>query len=112
MATVNQCRVAIDVLADRLHATDPHARKSHIPRRTVELALMDLDFSFNALLENGDLTEIREGTVKKPQIRLAMSSDDLIQLTEGRLNFAHAWASGRIRLNASFRDLLKLRALL
>ncbi|MGW6554351.1 sterol-binding protein, partial [Streptomyces sp. NPDC055051] len=30
----------------------------------------------------------------------------------GGLNFAKAWASGRVRLEAGFRDLLRLRSLL
>jgi hypothetical protein len=33
-------------------------------------------------------------------------------MVDGRLNFAKAWASGRIRLEAGFRDLLRLRTLL
>ena len=41
-----------------------------------------------------------------------MSSDDLVAMTNRELSFAHAWATGRVRLDASFRDLLRLRALL
>ena len=33
-------------------------------------------------------------------------------LVDGRLPFPHAWATGRIRLDASFRDLLRLRSLM
>jgi hypothetical protein len=38
-----------------------------------------------------------------------MTSDDLIALTEKRLSFPHAWATGRVHLDASFRALLRLR---
>lgn len=48
----------------------------------------------------------------RAQIRLAMTGDDLVAMVDGRLNFAKAWASGRIRLEAGFRDLLRLRTLL
>jgi hypothetical protein len=41
-----------------------------------------------------------------------MNSDDLIELTERRLRFTHAWASGRLHLDASLRDLLRLRGLM
>jgi hypothetical protein len=39
-----------------------------------------------------------------------MTSDDLIALTDGRLKLAAAWATGRLRINAGVRDLLKLRS--
>jgi hypothetical protein len=46
------------------------------------------------------------------QIRLAMSGDDLVALVDGELNFAKAWGSGRVKLEAGLRDLLRLRKLL
>ena len=39
-------------------------------------------------------------------------SDDLIALTDGDLAFAPAWASGRVKLEAGLRDMLRLRSLL
>lgn len=41
-----------------------------------------------------------------------MSGDDLLALVAGELKFAKAWASGRVRLEAGFRDLLRLKSLL
>lgn len=41
-----------------------------------------------------------------------MTGDDLVAMVGGDLNFAKAWASGRVRLEAGFRDLLRLRSLL
>ena len=41
-----------------------------------------------------------------------MTSDDLIDLTDKRIRFTQAWASGRIHLDASLRDLLRLRGLM
>ena len=39
------------------------------------------------------------------------TSDDLVAMTNGDLSFAHAWATGQVRLDASLRDLLRLRSL-
>ena len=50
--------------------------------------------------------------VEKADIRLTMTSDDLIALTDGDLSFAPAWASGRVKLEAGLRDMLRLRSLL
>ncbi len=49
---------------------------------------------------------------EKAEIRLAMTGDDLVAMVDGELSFAKAWGSGRVRLEAGFRDLLKLRSLL
>ena len=48
----------------------------------------------------------------KADIRLTMTSDDLVALTDGRLHFGKAWASGRVKLEAGLRDLLRLRKIL
>jgi hypothetical protein len=60
-----------------------------------------------------DLTAVPDGPeVPKADIRLTMSSDDLVALTEGKLSFAPAWASGRVKFEAGLRDMLRLRSLL
>jgi hypothetical protein len=41
-----------------------------------------------------------------------MSGDDLVALVNGELNFAKAWGSGRVKLEAGLRDLFQLRKLL
>jgi len=50
--------------------------------------------------------------VPKADIRLTMSSDDLVAMTDGRLHFGSAWATGRVKLEAGLRDLLRLRKIL
>lgn len=113
MATYDECSAALNTLAARLSAVDAAARRKHVPDRTVQLDLLDLDASFRGRLADGDLVDIEPGPCpKKPNIRLIMNSNDLVDLTEGRLHFAHGWATGRIRLDASLRDLLRLRALM
>ena len=48
----------------------------------------------------------------KAQIRLTMTGDDLVRLVGGELHFAKAWGSGRVKVQASLRDVLRLRSLL
>ncbi len=110
MANLEECRRVINDLADQFHNVDETTRQRHLPDRTIELTLTDLGATWCCDLCNGQLDNIREETpVNKPQIRLTMSSDDLLAMNAGDLKFAHAWATGRIRLDASFRDLLRLR---
>ncbi len=112
MATVPECEAAFKVLAHRLSGLDSDSRKKAEFDRTVSCTLRDLHVIFAAHLVDGDLTDIREVDSAEAQLRLAVTSDDLIALTDGTLPFAKAWASGRLRIDASVFDLLKLRTLI
>jgi putative sterol carrier protein len=73
----------------------------------------DLGVIFSGRLHDGALVDVEEdGDRPKAQLRLSCSSDDLLALTEGGLSPAGAWASGKLRIEASPRDLLRLRSLL
>jgi hypothetical protein len=111
MATVEQCRAAIDELGERLSRVDAAARAEHVPDRTLACTLLDLDVTFSGRLHRGDLVDVTTEPAPPAQIRLVLTSDDLIDLVEGRSSFAHAWSTGRVHLDASLRDLLRLRAL-
>ncbi len=113
MASIDQCRGALDELASRLDGWDSPNREKKIPDRTMSLHIMDHDVMFVGRLHRGSLIDIEQVDPESPKadIRLSMSSDDLIALTQGDLSFAHAWASGRVRLDASLRDLLRLRSM-
>jgi putative sterol carrier protein len=45
------------------------------------------------------------------QVRLTLSSDDLLKLVAGDLNVGQALISGRLRIDAGMLDLLKLRSI-
>jgi hypothetical protein len=84
--------------------------------RSVSCRLTDLGEMVVGRLSSGavrDLHVLPHGPeAPKADIRLTMSSDDLVALTDGRLAFAPAWATGRVKLEAGLRDLLRLRAIL
>jgi hypothetical protein len=84
--------------------------------RSLSCRLTDLDQVALGRLTSGavrDLTVLPDGPeVPRADIRLTMTSDDLVALTDGRLSFAPAWASGRVKFEAGLRDMLRLRSLL
>jgi hypothetical protein len=83
--------------------------------RSVSCRITDLDVTFVGRMTGGRIVvhDTLEGPPKeKAQIRLAMSGDDLVALVDGELNFAKAWGSGRVKLEAGLRDLFQLRKLL
>jgi len=113
MASIEECSEAIAELADRLSRYDSQNRQKKIPDRSLSLHIMDHDVLYEGLLHQGELIEIQVVDPGGPHadIRLSMDSDSLIALTAGELHFAHAWATGRVRIDASLRDLLRLRGL-
>jgi hypothetical protein len=112
MATVEECRQALDTLAARMarHAAELSG-KVNLDRRMV-CHLRDLDTSFQARLHDGTITDIEPGDDPKAKIRLDVGSDDLVAMVGGQLDFAKAWASGKLSVKASVLDLLKLRTLM
>ncbi|MHC0430484.1 sterol-binding protein [Streptomyces sp. O3] len=115
MATMEECRAALDTLSDTLAGADGEVRGVIARERSLSCRVTDLDATFEGRLKDGriELTGTHSGPPRgKAQIRLAMTSDDLVSLVGGELHFARAWASGRVRLEAGVRDLLRLRSLL
>lgn len=110
MATVGECEQAFRGLADKLAAADPDARKKAAFDRTLACTLRDLDVIFAGRLHDGTLSDIRQVNTADAQVRMTMTSDDLLKLVDGELNMASAWASGRVKIDASVLDLLKLRS--
>ena len=112
MATLEQCMTALDGFVRKLAASDG-ARDLD---RSVSCRLTDLQQVVAGRLARGsvhDMTAVQDGpAVPKADIRLTMSSADLLALTSGQLSFGPAWASGRVKLEAGLRDMLRLRSLL
>ena len=115
MATIGECRAALDKLSDSMGSAEGDVRAAAAMDRSVSCHLTDLETTFVGRLTGGRI-EVRDTLSgpprEKAQIRLAMTGDDLVALVDGRLNFAKAWGSGRVRLEAGLRDLFRLRKLL
>ncbi|GAA1520576.1 hypothetical protein GCM10009730_29820 [Streptomyces albidochromogenes] len=116
MATTEECRGALDTLSDNLaRADDDGVRSAAALDRSLSCHITDLDVTFTGRLADGriDVRDTHDGPPReRAEIRLAMTGDDLVAMVDGELNFARAWASGRVRLEAGLRDLIRLRKLL
>ncbi|MBC9728719.1 sterol-binding protein [Streptomyces sp. TRM68367] len=115
MATIEECRAALDKLSDNMQHAEGDVRTAAALDRSVSCHITDLDVTFAGRMAGGRI-EVRETLQgpprEKAQIRLALSGDDLVALVDGELHFAKAWGSGRVKLHAGLRDLLLLRKLL
>lgn len=115
MATTEECRRALDTLSANLAKAGSTIREATALDRSVSCRITDLDITFVGRLADGsiqDVVTLPGPPERKAQIRLAMTGDDLVRLVSGELNFAKAWGSGRVRVQASLRDVLRLRSLL
>lgn len=112
MPTVQECETALRVLAGRLNEIEPSSRSRHAVDRTLSCHVIDLETYFSGRVDNGELVDLRKQADPDAQIRITLTSADLLALIEGRLNLTTAWATGRVRIDASVLDLLKLRSLL
>jgi len=112
VATMDQCLTALQKVLGDL-ASSPAAAGLD---RTLSCRLTDLDEVVLGRLSTGAVRELHVlphgPEVPKADIRLTMSSDDLVAMTDGDLHFGTAWASGRVKLEAGLRDLLRLRKII
>ncbi|MDQ1628000.1 MAG: hypothetical protein QOI54_1744 [Actinomycetota bacterium] len=112
MASLEDCRHALEALAQRLSGVDDRDRRHADFDRSLSAHVPDLGVTFSGRLSNGHITDIATEPAERAQIRLTAKSDDLVALTEGGLNFGQAWLTGRIKVEAGVRDLLTLRSML
>ncbi|HKC29742.1 MAG TPA: SCP2 sterol-binding domain-containing protein [Jatrophihabitans sp.] len=110
MASVEQCEHALHELADRMAASDSARSKAGFDR-SISCTIRDLGVVFTGRLKDGQLIGIGQAANGEAQVRLTMTSDDLLALVDGRLKMAPAWASGKVKVEAGVRDLLRLRSI-
>jgi hypothetical protein len=115
MATIEECRAALDRLSENMATAEGGVRSAAAMDRSLSCRITDLDTTFVGRLAGGritDVTTVQGVPSDKAQIRLTMTGDDLVAMVGGELNFAKAWASGRVKLQAGLRDVVRLRSLL
>ncbi|MBA3249142.1 MAG: SCP2 sterol-binding domain-containing protein [Geodermatophilaceae bacterium] len=112
MATLAECEQALRELSGIIGSTAGRDERSL--RRSVSCRITDLDTRFVGELRDGALHDMRavEPGAGRADIRITTTSDDLVELVSGSLGFGSAWASGRVKIDASLMDLLRLRRML
>jgi hypothetical protein len=114
VATVEDCRQALDSLTSRILELNPEERAAHLVDRNVSCRVTDLGVTFLTRIGPDGADPVREsnGSDPKAQIRMTAKSGDLIALAADPGTFAKAWLTGRIKIEASLSDIFRLRKLL
>jgi hypothetical protein len=111
MATIEECQDALARLSGALAGLDQDKRESAIAERSVSAYITDLDVMFNGRLDGDGFHDITTEPAPRAQLRLSMTSDDLVALADRELSFGTAWSRGRLKVDANVMDLLRLRKL-
>ncbi|RAY13861.1 hypothetical protein DPM19_16250 [Actinomadura craniellae] len=113
MANESECRAALGRIVKRLIEVDPQEFAAHAVDRSISCRITDLGLAFASRLHSGGLDPFEPtedpGTA---QVRISVRSDDLVALADDELHAARAWATGRLKIEASIFDLVRLRKLL
>ena len=113
MKSAEECRQALQKLASRLSEMSPADRDAYFGNQTMSVTIPDLGVTFWTRLDSGDAPVREIGPGEPPaDIRLTANSDEVVSLAESPMNIARAWVAGRVKIEASMRDLLRLRRLL
>jgi len=111
MATQEACFAAINTVVERVNTQDVGKKRERVPQRTVGCTILDLDLTYVGKVVDGYIVDVRPSRTHSADMRLICNSDDLMAMVEGDLKFSQAWSTGRVRIDASMRDLLRLRSL-
>ena len=112
MASIDECRQALQDLATRMAANAATVRDRVNLNRTLACRITDLGTAFHGRLADGQLLDLTDGDDPTAKVALTTTSDDLVALVRGDLDVAKAMASRRVSISANPFDLLKLRKLL
>jgi predicted lipid carrier protein YhbT len=115
MATVDECRAALRKLGEQYDEVDQESRAKHVVERSISCHISDLGVTFYGRIHHGGLgpfDDLPPSNGKSADVKLTIGSDDLISLVNGELDMGRAVFGGRIKVDASFGDLLRLRKLL
>ncbi len=114
MATAEECREALQTLTARLGEMNPQDRSSFFSNRSFSCHVTDLGVTFVTTITDTGAEPVKEAAPDEPpaDIRLTANSDDVISLAATPANIARMWMAGRVKVQASIRDLLALRRLL
>jgi len=113
MTSAQDCQVALQKLAGRLSELSPADREDYFGNRTLSVTIPDLGVTFVTKLGSGD-DPVREVAPGDPpaDIRLTANSAEVVSLAESPMNIGRAWVAGRVKIEASMKDLFRLRRLL
>ena len=114
MATVEECREALERLTGQIADMDPKDREAFLADRELSVNVTDLGVTFLTHLrpDGASPVTLANGSDGPAQVRFTVKSDDLVAIADDPGIFIRSWLTGRLKIQAGISDLLRLRKLL
>ena len=77
--------------------------------KVLSVFLTDLDAAYWTVMDRGTMGGLHRGTPERADIRLRIDSDHLIDLVNGKASMLRSYVTGKVRIEASVTDLMRLR---
>jgi SCP-2 sterol transfer family len=114
VASKDEVSRAIERLMARLDGNEANVRSAIPGRKVLGCLVTDIDASWYSVIEDGHVWPPTEEppSGERVAVLLKVRSDDLVDLVEERISFMSAFLSGKVRVDASLPDLLRLRTIM
>ena len=114
MATAEECRLALERLTGQIADMDPADREAYLVERMISCKISDLGVTFLTKLSPNGASPVLEANGSEPpaQVRFTAKSDDLVAIAADPPSIGRAWLTGRLKVEASIWDILRLRKVL
>jgi predicted lipid carrier protein YhbT len=114
VATKQQVEAKLRALIRRLEAAEEgkEALARALPQtRVIQVEVPDLGQTYWTELSAGRMGKLRRGESPGADIRIRADSDELIHMVDGKRSLFSSYIGGRVKIEASFADLMRLRKL-
>jgi hypothetical protein len=114
VATAEECRQALERLTAQIADMDPKDREAFLADRQLSVDVTDLGITFLTHLrpDGASPITVANGSDGPAQVRFSVKSDDLVAIADDPGLFIRFWLTGRLKMQASVSDLLRLRKLI
>ena len=114
MATAEECRQALEKLTGQIGTMDPKDREAFLADRELSCTVTDLGITFLTHIrpDGASPVTVANGADPPAQVRFSVKSDDLVAIANDPGIFIRSWLTGRLKIQASLSDLLRLRKLI
>jgi predicted lipid carrier protein YhbT len=111
MATAEECRQALESLVGQIQEMDPADRAAYLVDRDISCKVTDLGVTFLTHLgpDGASPVTVANGLDPEAQVKFTTKSDDLLALAANPGSIGKAWITGRLKVEASIFDILRLR---
>ena len=114
MATTRQVEAKLRELIRRLDASEggADALSRALPdSKVIEVIVPDLGQTFWTDLTEGRMGKLHRGPGPGGDIRVTAGSEELVAVVDGKRSLFSSYLGGKVKIEASFADLMRLRKL-